>query len=118
MSMPDIVIQSALVVVPILIYKLAILFVGYLIVKMGFTLLRDGIKGEFSFKAEMTGYKADLVSVSPGTFFVLLGVVLLAVSVTSKNQFSFPSDQTTKPSTLNQEGKVSLPSKLPKSFYE
>jgi hypothetical protein len=68
------VIASVLIVVTKLVYCL----VGFLTIKLGASLLREGVKGEFTFKTELHGTKADLVSASPGLFFALLGTFVLA----------------------------------------
>lgn len=63
--------------VGILVLKITLVVVSYLVIKMGYQLLVDGVKGEFKFKSEMSGVKADLASASPGTLFVFLGVVVM-----------------------------------------
>ncbi|REL30107.1 hypothetical protein [Thalassotalea euphylliae] len=62
-------------------FKITTLLVGYLICRLGYDLLIKGVSGEFKFKGKLKGAKADLVSASPGVFFVFLGVVLLSVAV-------------------------------------
>ena len=54
---------------------------GYLIVRIGADLLRQGIKGEFKFSGTLTGAKADLKSASPGLLFLLLGVALIGYAM-------------------------------------
>jgi hypothetical protein len=54
---------------------------GFLTIRMGHSLIRDGAKGEFTFKANIVGAKADLVSVSPGLLFVLLGIGLIGYAM-------------------------------------
>jgi hypothetical protein len=70
-----------------LLYKIAILFVGYLLARLGHELLKKGISGEFKFRAEMKGVKADLVSASPGLFFILMATVVIAVGVFRETPF-------------------------------
>ena len=53
----------------LILFKLAVLGVGYLIAKLGYDLLIKGVSGEFKFKTEIRGTKADLVSASPGIFY-------------------------------------------------
>lgn len=110
------VIIASLVILPIFFYKTLILFVGYLVVKMGFTLLREGIKGEFKFRSSFSEYKADLVSVSPGTLFVLLGVILLVIAIILKNPYEIKLGN--KDKAEPQTAKESVPSdKLLKEFW-
>lgn len=90
-------------VLSVLTFKIAALIVGYLIVKLGYILLRKGITGGFSFKGNFQGFSADLVSASPGLLFLLLGVVLLSIAVIKDKPFS------TKVS-LGSEGSLSVTS--------
>lgn len=75
-------------IVPILLFKLALLWAGVSIVRMGYELLLRGVTGEFKFQGGFSGAKADLVSASPGLLFALLGVVLLAIGALSDKPFS------------------------------
>jgi len=61
--------------------KLAALVIGYLLAKLGYELLSKGITGQFKFQSEFRGVKADLVSASPGTLFIVLAVALMVVAV-------------------------------------
>lgn len=72
----------------ILVFKLAALIIGYLVVKMGYELLVKGITGEFKFKGSIAGGKADLVSASPGVLFLLLGIVLMGAAIVKDKPFS------------------------------
>lgn len=74
-------------VVPLLLFKLAVLFVGYLIARLGYDLLVKGVSGDFKFKTEIQGTKADLVSASPGIFFILMAAILIAVGVLKDKPF-------------------------------
>jgi hypothetical protein len=71
----------------LLIFKLAVLFVGYLIGKLGYELLVKGVTGQFKFHTEFQGAKADLVSVSPGLFFILMATILIAIGVIKDKPF-------------------------------
>jgi hypothetical protein len=51
-------------------FKLAVLFVGYLIARLGYDLLIKSVTGEFKFHTEVKGTKADLVSAFPAAFFI------------------------------------------------
>ncbi len=81
----------------LLVFKLAVLAVGYLIARLGYDLLIKGISGDFTFHSEFRGSKADLVSASPGVFFIFLAVVLLAIGVIKdkpfETRFSFKAGQ-------------------------
>ncbi len=67
--------------VTVLILKITVLIIGYLIVRLGYDLLVKGVKGEFKFKGNFSGVKADLASASPGLLFLLLGVILICATV-------------------------------------
>ncbi len=71
----------------LLVFKLAVLFVGYLIGKLGYELLVKGVTGQFKFQTEFKGAKADLVSVSPGLFFILMATILIAIGVIKDKPF-------------------------------
>jgi hypothetical protein len=74
-------------VVPLLLFKLFVLLVGYLITKLGYDLLIKGVSGQFKFHGEIKGGKADLVSASPGVFFVLMGAILIAIGIIKDKPF-------------------------------
>ncbi len=74
-------------VFPIMIFKLSVLIIGYLIARLGYNLLVKGISGEFNFKADLKGYKADVVSASPGIFFILMATILMAVGIIKDKPF-------------------------------
>lgn len=71
----------------LIIFKLAVLFVGYLIARLGHDLLIKGVSGQFKFHTEIKGTKADLVSASPGIFFILMATILIAVGVIKDKPF-------------------------------
>ena len=81
------IIMHIITALTVLSYKLGLLIVGYLVTRMGYNLLIKGVTGEFKFKGEVAGHKADIASASPGIFFVFLGVVLLAVATVNKSHF-------------------------------
>ena len=68
--------------------------IGYLIIRLGAQLLREGVKGEFKFEGSGGPGKASLASASPGLLFVLLGVVLAgyAMSLPQKFHLDLPSN--------------------------
>ena len=61
--------------------KLACFGLGYKVVQLGASLLREGVKGEFKFKTSLAGPKADLTSASPGLLFLALGIALIAYAM-------------------------------------
>ena len=61
--------------------KIVCFVIGFFIVRIGASLLRDGISGQFTFKYEFTGVKGDLASASPGLLFLLLGCLLIGYSL-------------------------------------
>src|SRR5437899_2422431 len=71
----------------LLVFKLAVLFVGYLIGKLGYELLVKGVTGQFKFQTQFKGARADLVSVSPGLFFILMATILIAIGVIKDKPF-------------------------------
>lgn len=75
----------------ILLVKLSLIFIAAMTIFLGYKLLVKGVKGEFKFKTEMQGIKADLVSASPGTFFVFLGVIVLITAI--QTRYSIPIGQ-------------------------
>ena len=74
-------------------YKLATLIIGFLIVRMGFALLQQGITGQFKFKADFKGFKADIASAAPGVFFVFAGGVLIGLTIFNGLRFDFSDIQ-------------------------
>lgn len=74
-------------VASILTFKLGVLIVGYFVMKLGHDLFIKGVTGSFEFKGSWVGARADLVSASPGLFFILMGTFLVAVGIVSKNDF-------------------------------
>ncbi len=71
----------------LILFKLAVLLVGYLIAKLGHDLLIKGISGEFKFHTRIKGAKADIASASPGIFFILMATILIAVGVIKDKPF-------------------------------
>jgi hypothetical protein len=71
----------------LLIFKLAVLIVGYLIGRLGYELLVKGVSGEFKFHTNIGGTRADLLSASPGLFFILMATILLGIGVLKDKPF-------------------------------
>ena len=65
----------------LIILKIVVFVLGYKTIKLGHSLITAGIKGEFTFKSELPGFKADLRSLSPGLLFVTLGVLLMIFAI-------------------------------------
>lgn len=74
-------------VVSLVVFKIVVVFVGYLIGKLGYELLVKGVTGEFKFQTEFKGSKADLVSASPGIFFILMATILIAIGILKDKPF-------------------------------
>ena len=83
--------------------KIAALLFGFLTIRMGYDLIREGAKGDFTFKANLAGLKADLASVSPGLLFVLLGIGLIGYSVYVKKEITVtpPQQQVSAPPNVS-----------------
>lgn len=79
----------ALNLVLLFVLKLTCFLLGYLIVRTGADLLREGISGTFKFKSSLVGVKADLVSASPGLLFLLLGVLLIGYAMWLPKEIPF-----------------------------
>lgn len=80
--------------------KIVVFILGFLTVKMGNALLRDGIKGGFRFSTDVKGIQGALESGSPGLLFVLLGVILIGYAMfVSKGVETIPyhPEQTAQP---------------------
>lgn len=71
----------AITVISLISFKLAVLVVGYFIAKLGYQLLVKGVTGEFKFRTEFKDTKADLVSASPGIFFIAMATILIATAI-------------------------------------
>ena len=73
----------------VILMKIVCFILGYKTVKLGYNLISSGIKGEFKFSSNFIGFKADLVSISPGLLFVLLGVMLRMIAVYTKKTVTY-----------------------------
>lgn len=69
--------------------KAVVFLLGFLTIKMGHTLIRDGVKGSFTFTTEAKGLKGALQSSSPGLLFIVLGVGLIAYAMWLKQNVVF-----------------------------
>jgi len=89
--MSDATVERLVLVFYVWSYKLAAMLVGYLFARLGFALFLRGVTGEFKFSADIKGLKADLVSVSPGLFLILMGTIVLCVTLYKGFSVDFPS---------------------------
>lgn len=71
----------------LIIFKLSVLVVGYLIAKLGYELLVKGVTGEFKFKTKFKDSTVDLVSASPGLFFILMATILISIGILKDKPF-------------------------------
>lgn len=85
--------------------KIFCFYLGYLIVKLGYNLMKEGIRGEFKFFAEFTKLKGGLISASPGLLFLLLGVILIGYAMSIKKEVTLD----TYIDYNKKEGKRELP---------
>jgi hypothetical protein len=97
----------------LILFKLSVLFVGYLIAKLGHDLLIKGVSGEFKFHTEIKGTKADLVSASPGVFFILMATILIAVGVIKDKPFETKVTERLIQSGAEQTATQTTPGKKP-----
>lgn len=82
MDMEDIVFWHYIISFALLVLMKIVCFIlGYLTIRLGYLLIASGAKGEFKFKASLGTFKGNLVSVSPGLLFVLLGVMLIGFAL-------------------------------------
>lgn len=77
----------------VLVLKVTCFILGYLIVRIGAALLRDGITGEFKFSASLPGAKGDLASASPGLLFLLVGAILIGYALWVPKPAEFESEE-------------------------
>jgi hypothetical protein len=75
--------------------KIVVFILGYLTIKLGAALLREGVKGEFKFKSELHGFGADLQSGSPGLLFVLLGIGLIGFAMAYNKEIPYSKQTST-----------------------
>jgi hypothetical protein len=75
-------------VVSLVAFKIGVLLVGYLLGRLGHDLLIKGVSGEFKFKSALAGSTADLISSSPGVFFILMATALIAIAVIKDKPFA------------------------------
>ena len=85
--MPQAIWYHIVTVGSLILFKLCVLFVGYLIARLGYDLLLKGVSGAFHFHSQLKGSTADLVSASPGIFFIFMATILIAVGVIKDKPF-------------------------------
>jgi hypothetical protein len=94
----------------VLAFKGLALVIGYLIARLGYNLLIKGVKGEFKFKGEYNKGTVDLISASPGIFFMLMAAVILGLTMFSDSSFKTEAE---KKERLNIEDTLGPRPKLP-----
>ena len=87
--------------------KIICFILSYKIIKLGYTLISSGVKGEFKFSSNFIGFKADLASVSPGLLFVLLGILLMMVAVYTDKTVTYQRNNT--PAKLSKDSTAIFP---------
>ena len=96
--------------------KIVCFILGYLTVRLGYQLIKAGVKGEFKFSASFGGTKADLASVSPGLLFVVLGVGLVGYAISVDKSVETITTTSTKAATVMEPVKPSAPLKTKDLF--
>lgn len=84
------------VIIGIVVIKVTAMIIGYLIVRLGFNALVQGIKGEFDFGGKISSHgELRLLSASPGLFFVLFGsaIIIWALAVEKPVWFTESSEK-------------------------
>lgn len=87
---PEILVMINLIFLFIL--KIIVFILGYLSIRLGASLLREGVKGDFNFKAGFSGAKADLQSSSPGLLFTLLGIILIGFAMAYDKEIPYQKE--------------------------
>jgi hypothetical protein len=87
---PEILVMINLIFLFIL--KIIVFILGYLTIRVGANLLREGIKGDFKFNAGFSGAKADLQSGSPGLLFTLLGIILIGFAMAYNKEIPYEKE--------------------------
>ncbi|MEJ2092762.1 MAG: hypothetical protein P8X65_11280 [Syntrophobacterales bacterium] len=96
-------------VASILIFKITLLIIGYLIAKLGYKLLVDGITGNFKITFKFKGFETNLISGLPGLFFIFLAVLLMGYAVMKDKPFGTQIGKSERPALSNYTGgKASL----------
>jgi hypothetical protein len=79
--MPEATLRHLITAASLVTYKIVILVVGFLFAFLGYKLFLKGISGGFKLSAEYKGVKADLISASPGIFFILTGTIIIGIGL-------------------------------------
>jgi hypothetical protein len=69
------------------------LIVGYLVVKLGFTTMMAGVQGKDSVDVRVLGAAVKFKGVTPGLLLGVLGVLVMAWSISPMSQFSAQVEQ-------------------------
>ena len=92
----------------LLILKLSCFGIGFLIVRLGHSLMLAGAKGEFKFTGSLVGLKSGLVSASPGLLYLLLGTILIGYAMFVDKEIN-RDQKTFKPEIVLSAPSVVLP---------
>jgi hypothetical protein len=104
-------------VIPLLTFKIVVLVIGYFIAKLGHNLLVQGVSGKFKFSTGFKGMKADLISASPGLFFILMAFLMISLAIIKDTPFSTKYTESLNKEVNNVHQKMESQSKPPKPYF-
>jgi len=78
----------AIFVVFVTLIKIVALIVGYGVVKLGYTTMMSGVKGNDSVELGGLGMRFKFKGVTPGLALGIIGVMMMAWALSTKSQFS------------------------------
>jgi hypothetical protein len=110
--MPEETLKDLIEAASLVTYKIAILVVGFLFAFLGYKLLIKGISGGFKLSAEYKGIKADLISASPGIFFILTGTIIISIGLYKGLTFEEERTIGPPPSSVSKESSRAKPPKI------
>jgi hypothetical protein len=88
----------------VILMKIVCFILSYKIIRLGYSLITAGVKGEFKFSSSFLGFKADLASLSPGLLFVLLGVLLMTVAIYINKNITLKTGNS--PTTISKDNRA------------
>lgn len=104
--------DSFAVILGLTLYKLACLAVGALLNVLGYRLFLAGLKDPAgNLVTEMKGFRIELRSAAPGTFFAVLGAVIVIFTVWQGMNFNLQNGKSG--ATLTTEKTPALPENAP-----
>ena len=80
-------------IISVTVLKMTCFVLGFLTIRFGYYLVRDGITGQFKFSTKFQGISADLQSVSPGLLFLFLGIFLIGYAMFVEKTGNFRSEE-------------------------